>query len=130
MNEGTQNVVQTKNIQSKQTQNKKSEEEIKSSPLYKNLLNQLEVCRGTNVSLSNKISKLEETVKIQQSKNLYLQEENQRVKLVNEGLSGNSPASNISPVTTNCSSSSSSETSARVVILENENITNKINKLG
>ena len=89
------------------------------------------MCPGTNVSISNKISKLEETVKILQSKNLYLQEENQRVKLINEGLSVNSPApnvsSNVSPITTNCSSSSSSETSARVVILENENITNKIN---
>ena len=61
-----QHVTTAKNTQSKPTNNKKSDEEIKSSPLYKSLTHQLEVCRGTNVSLSNKISKLEETVRILQ----------------------------------------------------------------
>ena len=55
-----------KNTQSKPTQNKKSDEEIKSSLKYKSLTRRLEVCQGTNVSLSNKISKLEETVRILQ----------------------------------------------------------------
>ena len=68
------------------------------------------------MSLSNKISKLEETVRILQSKNIYLQEENQRVKLINEGKNLNEPNSFIPTESTN----------ARVLLLENENITNKI----
>ena len=59
-------------------------------------------------------------MRISQSKNLYFQKENQRIKLRNEGQSHyQSPPINLAQ-------SSSPETSARVVVLENENITNKI----
>ena len=75
------------------------------------------------MSLSNKLSKLEETIRICQSKNLYLQEENQCVKLINEGKGQYQPAQ---PNVTNSNQTSSNESSARLVVLENENITNKI----
>ena len=53
-----------------------SDDELKNHPIYKNMLSQLEVCRGTNVTLSNKVSRLEESIRILESKNLYLQDEN------------------------------------------------------
>ena len=48
---------------------KVTDDELKNHPLYKNQLAQLEVCRGTNVSLSNKISRLEESLRILENKN-------------------------------------------------------------
>ena len=52
----------TKNAPSKVKNSKMSDDDVKNHPLYKNQISQLEICRGTNVSLSNKISRLEETI--------------------------------------------------------------------
>ena len=89
------------------------------------MINQLEVCRGTNVSLSNKLTKLEETVRILQSKNIYLQEENQRLKAINE-VHSQSKESAKNPIQSSPTFPPPENTNARVLLLENENITNKI----
>ena len=57
---------------------------------------------------------------------MYLQEENQRIRLVNESLNGNSSPVNNPPADPKTCSSSENN-SARVIVLENENVTNKIN---
>ena len=69
-----------KNVPPKVKNPKMSDDDVKNHPLYKNQISQLEICRGTNVSLSNKISRLEESIRILENKNLYLQDENQRLK--------------------------------------------------
>ena len=47
--------------------------DVKSHPLFKNLQTQVETCRGINVQLSTKNTRLEETVRILETKNLYQQ---------------------------------------------------------
>jgi hypothetical protein len=89
--------------------------------LYKNQLSQLEVCRGSNVSLSNKVSRLEESIRIIESKNLYLQDENQRLKGVNEGISSNRVGQN--------TQNSENQCNPRVLILENDSLTTKLKML-
>ena len=64
-----------------------ADEDVKSHALYKNLISQIETCRGINVQLSTKNTRLEETVRILETKNLYQQEEIQRLKGINEGIS-------------------------------------------
>ena len=91
---------------------------MKNHPLYKNQISQLEICRGTNVSLSNKISRLEESICILENKNLYLQDENQRLKGVNEGMSSSRVGQN-SKITEN-------NTDPRFLILENDSLTTKL----
>ena len=54
---------------------KKSVADIKSHPLFKNLQTQVETCRGINVQQSSKITRMEETIRILETKNLYQQEE-------------------------------------------------------
>ena len=66
--------------------NKLPDEDVKSHPLFKNMQSQVETCRGINVQLSTKITRLEETVRILETKNLYQQEELQKVKGINEGM--------------------------------------------
>ena len=62
------------------------DEDVKSHPLFKNMQSQVETCRGINVQLSTKMTRLEETVRILETKNLYQQEELQKVKGINEGM--------------------------------------------
>ena len=64
------------------------------------------------MSLSNKLSRLEESLRILESKNLYLQDENQRLKGVNEGMSTNRVGQNVI--------NSESQCNPRFLILENE----------
>ena len=94
-----------------------SDADIKNHPLYKNQLSQLEICRGTNVSLSNKLSRLDESVRIMETKNLYLQDENQRLKGINEGMSSTRVGQKVSV---------SENTDPRVLLLEHDSLATKL----
>ena len=98
---------------------------VRNHPLYKSILSQVEVCRGTNVQQAIQITKLEESLQILQTQNLYLQEENQRVKGINEGLSSSNQNNPSSQQFQTCQN----KDDPRVLILENESISTKLKLL-
>ena len=110
-------VIPAKTQKSNKLTVKISEADIKSHPLYKNLQTQVETCRGINVQLSTKSTRLEETVRILETKNLYQKEEIQKLKGINEGILNSRIEKTHQRI--------DEKTDPRVLLLENENLATK-----